>query len=169
MAELASCPFCGGLAETTHSSGGRWDVGCLDEECLGFLPITTFARQAEAIAAWNRRPNPPAVDVGNLVERLRDERHIMQGDGLAALQDTCEQAAALLALQSRQASLPTGEEIEAAYIEYCRTHGGSMRTGLAGFRAAFEVMAARLGDDNRGSAVNGSTFPGEPGLGRSHD
>jgi hypothetical protein len=38
---------------------GRWSVGCsehdAEDECIGYISLTTFARQADAIKAWNRR------------------------------------------------------------------------------------------------------------------
>lgn len=62
-AKLLPCPFCGGEAtlESVHLDGKlRWSVGCNEAEglvalCFGFQSLTTFVRQSEAVAAWNRR------------------------------------------------------------------------------------------------------------------
>lgn len=57
---LLPCPFCGGEASfeaVEQSLGGGWSVGCSDEDghCYGYQSLQTFARKAEAAAAWNRR------------------------------------------------------------------------------------------------------------------
>lgn len=46
-------------------------------------------------------------------------------------------------------------DVEQAYIEYCRTHGGSL-TGIAGFRAGYEI----------GKALRAA--PASPAIGPSH-
>lgn len=55
---MKPCPFCGGEA-ILEPCGVRWSVGCTEKEgadfCMGYQSLTTFSRQAEAIAAWNRR------------------------------------------------------------------------------------------------------------------
>lgn len=59
--ELKPCPFCGGEASFEHLESGAWSIGCIDidGECMGFQSLQTFARQADAIAAWNTRTSPP--------------------------------------------------------------------------------------------------------------
>lgn len=56
---LKPCPFCGGEAtlEAVPGHFDGWSVGCSDEEgnCYGYQSLQTFARQSEAIEAWNKR------------------------------------------------------------------------------------------------------------------
>jgi hypothetical protein len=64
METLRKCPFCGGEADYEQvgsfamREGCAWSVGCRDEACIGFQSVTTFARKAEAAAAWNTRTAP---------------------------------------------------------------------------------------------------------------
>lgn len=71
--ELAPCPFCGCEASTERFVSlerSRWSAGCLDENCIGFQSLTTFAREREAVAAWNRRAPPPAEPTEAMVDRM---------------------------------------------------------------------------------------------------
>lgn len=68
--EPLPCPFCGGGATFEHLENGSWSIGCadLDGECMGYQSLQTFARKADAIAAWNRRASLTQPDAA-LVER----------------------------------------------------------------------------------------------------
>lgn len=57
--KLLPCPWCGGDAEI-EAVGVRWSIGCADAdgECYGYQSLNSFARQVEAIAAWNSRHSP---------------------------------------------------------------------------------------------------------------
>jgi hypothetical protein len=63
--ELMPCPFCGGAAELHEGQkhGRGWaQASCADSLCGTFksgIGRTKELRQAEAIAAWNRRATPP--------------------------------------------------------------------------------------------------------------
>lgn len=69
---LQPCPFCGGKGRTDRTgptaSALLWRAGCADNACIGagtrWVPHG-WDTEAEAIAAWNRRPAPTeAVTVG---------------------------------------------------------------------------------------------------------
>lgn len=55
------CPFCGGAANADWhrdgATGAQHFVSCDDEDCAGYNIGTrpTYARKADAVAAWNRR------------------------------------------------------------------------------------------------------------------
>lgn len=68
---LLPCPFCGREAEPEHLEGGAWSIGCPDDDCIGYMSVATFARKAEAIAAWNRRSTPSSAD-NALMEAAKD-------------------------------------------------------------------------------------------------
>ena len=61
LPKLLPCPFCGGPAATEHDDNPHsksWYVGCnnrKEPDCVGFQTETTFAREIDAINAWNRR------------------------------------------------------------------------------------------------------------------
>lgn len=65
LVELKPCPFCGQPAALEHLENGQWSIGCGDDqECVGWMIGSTYARQSEAIAAWNtRHPDPKALAV----------------------------------------------------------------------------------------------------------
>lgn len=76
---LEPCPFCGGEAELDNAAepqfARRPTVTCKNEDCFGYMPSAYFARDAEAIAAWNRRAeNPELARLRSEVERLTRER-----------------------------------------------------------------------------------------------
>lgn len=54
--ELLPCPFCGAMSAFEHVEGGRWTVGCSNEDCVAWQSTSTFSRKCEAVAAWNNRP-----------------------------------------------------------------------------------------------------------------
>jgi len=55
---LKPCPFCGGVAEINHGGFGERFVTCADDKCGGRLGAGVwFTTVAQAIDAWNRRPN----------------------------------------------------------------------------------------------------------------
>lgn len=65
---LKACPFCGGDAEMSGADGSRsWWADCLNERCLAEGP--GCFTEAEAIAAWNRRPAVSA-EAGERIARL---------------------------------------------------------------------------------------------------
>jgi hypothetical protein len=57
LAATLPCPFCGGSALVEHFDSGRWQVSCGAEDCLANITWGSFAREAEAITAWNTRPS----------------------------------------------------------------------------------------------------------------
>lgn len=68
---LLPCPFCGGRAEIWKAQGeGRaaW-IACMGDcggpDRRGTVLTAEYATDAEAIAAWNRRPAPPAEGEGD--------------------------------------------------------------------------------------------------------
>lgn len=78
MEALKPCPFCGDPASTVEvirASDGSvsYSVGCHDEDCIGFQSMATFARKAQAIAAWNCRADPAPA----LVEALKELRAVL--------------------------------------------------------------------------------------------
>lgn len=91
---LKPCPFCGGPADVEHLENGKWSVGCRNVDgCIGWLSSFTYARKAEAIAAWNTRPTVDAP--AGLVERLR-EFFVEDEDGNTFHPEICLEAAAAL-------------------------------------------------------------------------
>ena len=71
--DLLPCPFCGGEATFEDTGDGSWSVGCNDRQsdgitvlCMGYQSLTSFARKAEAIAAWNTRAPGPTADGGEV-------------------------------------------------------------------------------------------------------
>lgn len=64
MKTLKRCPFCGHSTPVTIEGGGRWYVACAHCFCaLGeiydpsAMPDHYFMSEANAIAAWNKRPH----------------------------------------------------------------------------------------------------------------
>ena len=57
MSDLLPCPFCGGEARVERDSfGGLFYMGCLNDECMGFIGLGwTYKNEEEAIESWNRR------------------------------------------------------------------------------------------------------------------
>lgn len=53
--ELKACPFCGSFEITHENADGQHSIGCRNEDCFGNQSLTTFARQADAVKAWNTR------------------------------------------------------------------------------------------------------------------
>lgn len=70
---LKPCPFCGGGATFEHLENGRWSIGCadIDGDCMGFQSLQTFARKADAEAAWNNRTQPPTDKMREALEDYR--------------------------------------------------------------------------------------------------
>jgi Lar family restriction alleviation protein len=62
---LAPCPFCGSsqVEAVSRARGEMWFVACLDCHAIGPEPPAGHqgdpTTEAEAIAAWNRRPAHP--------------------------------------------------------------------------------------------------------------
>jgi hypothetical protein len=56
--ELKPCPFCGGKAGARVEFPDALTIGCLDVSCPAYRVIEDCSRDF-AIAAWNRRPEPP--------------------------------------------------------------------------------------------------------------
>lgn len=83
MNELLACPFCGSPAITEHAEDGSWSVGCGEKdgtiECIGYISLTTFARKADAITAWNRR----VPDNSRVIKILEDQAAIFGSDEYA--------------------------------------------------------------------------------------
>ena len=53
MSELLPCPFCGGEARVERDSfGGLFYMGCLNDECMGFIGLGWTYKNIES---WNRR------------------------------------------------------------------------------------------------------------------
>lgn len=79
--ELAGCPFCGkpGAIDEEPSKAipdrTVFIPSCSDSDCIGVL-INSFARRAEAIAAWNHRAHGTFADgveaAGRLIEAKFD-------------------------------------------------------------------------------------------------
>lgn len=79
-----------------------------------------------------------------LVERLRDERHVMQGDGLAALlATTSEAAAALEAQQARIAELEGRAEFDEQEANLLAEHANRLSDR---YRFLFAVLMACSND-----------------------
>ena len=62
LSKLAPCPFCGctlvDCDDVTDHDGSGWHVYCPQCFCDG----PGMDCKADAIAAWNRRPSPPALE-----------------------------------------------------------------------------------------------------------
>lgn len=63
MSELRSCPFCGGEAELEHLEIDGYLAHC--SKCDGMIE-KWFDTKDEAIAAWNRRPEPRQLTMDEL-------------------------------------------------------------------------------------------------------
>lgn len=97
--ELKPCPFCGFGGFVEQLDSGNWSVTCANEEsCLVSLTWGSFARKAEAIAAWNTRSTEAA---------LRAENELMRG--------LVEDCATELRIMSEWAHGPTAEAYAAKY------------------------------------------------------
>ena len=62
--DLKPCPFCASPGRTTYMglAANRWAVGCSSPGC--FVLTCDFEAEPDAIAAWNRRPDPRPSPVG---------------------------------------------------------------------------------------------------------
>jgi hypothetical protein len=61
--ELRECPFCGrepDIRDCPDRDERYWRVSCLNTACSIAVAVNKRT-QAEAIAAWNNRPKPPAA------------------------------------------------------------------------------------------------------------
>lgn len=112
-AALLPCPFCNSPATLENLSKPEHErhitAGCSNEECFAYLPSVYFAREADAIAAWNRRATlPPPADVERLVERLRPR---IEGTGIWRTAGPDEDMQAMLnALLSLSARVTAAEK-----------------------------------------------------------
>ena len=75
--ELKPCPFCGGEARVERDSFSGSYVGCLNDECLGFLGLGwIYETEEEAIDAWNRRANEcdrdELLNIADDIDRIAD-------------------------------------------------------------------------------------------------
>ena len=67
MNKLKPCPFCGGAARMSKSTGGEaWWV-----DCRCGVKGTMTRTEAEATAAWNHRENKPTRGGGGMMFRRR--------------------------------------------------------------------------------------------------
>ena len=117
--ELLACPFCGGRHIVTASGQAEFE----DEPdwaavCAGCHAEVRGDSEADAIALWNTRPEPPMVPSGfveeGVVERLTVARaHADSGDDWNAIND------ALAALQQVQ---PLGGIDRDALCRIIETH-----------------------------------------------
>ncbi|MBQ9785110.1 MAG: Lar family restriction alleviation protein [Clostridia bacterium] len=56
MSELKPCPFCGGKAMVwVGDVSGLYRVGCMDEQCFGYVMAHHKTLKDVAITTWNRR------------------------------------------------------------------------------------------------------------------
>ncbi|MCR4297232.1 MAG: Lar family restriction alleviation protein [Gallionella sp.] len=106
---LEPCPFCGCPAEFEHLEDGRWSVGCVEGDhdlCIGYQTLTTFSRQTEAAAAWNKRAKHREDAERPLLERIEaleaaltlaanrlHRRAVDFGTGTGLFFETCDWAA----------------------------------------------------------------------------
>ena len=69
--DLKPCPFCASPGRTTYMglAANRWAVGCSSPGC--FVLTCDFESEPDAIAAWNRRPDPRPSPVGR--EEVREK------------------------------------------------------------------------------------------------
>lgn len=79
--ELASCPFCGSRPIVFDSGA----IKCMSRDCWGPI-VENYDNPYDAIAAWNRRPEPsspvPSASMGRVREALlaaRDLAKTMEG------------------------------------------------------------------------------------------
>lgn len=56
MNKLKLCPFCGKEMHIVEIWDDEWSLTCGTQDCAGSRTI--FDTEAEAIAAWNKRPDP---------------------------------------------------------------------------------------------------------------
>ena len=86
---LAPCPFCGGEAELDNAAepqfARRPTVTCKNENCFGYMPSAYYARDAEAIAAWNRRSDATLTALREEVERLTREVEHYNKNGIVEI------------------------------------------------------------------------------------
>ena len=64
--ELKPCPFCGGSATAEQYdgvTGAQWCANCDDPDCVGgAMPLVRYAREIEAITAWNTRADSDRIE-----------------------------------------------------------------------------------------------------------
>ncbi len=88
LVELLPCPFCGGPAELDNAAEPQFTrrptVTCANEDCFGYMPSAYFARDSEAIEAWNRRP---ALSQRDEHIRVLTEALTKTNDAMEALRD----------------------------------------------------------------------------------
>jgi len=161
---LEPCPFCGGEAELDNAAepqfARRPTVTCKNEDCFGYMPSAYFARDVEAVAAWNRRAESPELArLRSEVERLTRERDEAQAGWKtaselldAAVGDYNTEHVALTALtaRTREVLAPFAEWFPEEALRRVPPDQRLMTTGLEArhFRAANTLFNELKEKDN---------------------
>jgi Lar family restriction alleviation protein len=108
--ELSPCPFCGGRAELTDNDDSMWYVRCMSgEKCWALIGL--YHTKADAIAAWNRRPD--------------HELARMLAEALKSIGDLCKLCRPATSLCSKNDLCKRKRNIEAALAAY-KAAGGEV-------------------------------------------
>lgn len=91
-AALAPCPFCGGKAELRQTRSKVWPM--LAAQCTSCCALVEGYTEAEAIAAWNRRPSPPPASTEHVKAHLAINALRKPDAALAAVPNTVRQSIA---------------------------------------------------------------------------
>lgn len=97
---LRPCPFCGGQAFSAEASTTQCAITC--SECMATVAVETPGNwqrtRAEAIAAWNRRPDDGAERVHEVTRVLNLNSSLQSSrEEAGRLREALEQAARTLA------------------------------------------------------------------------
>lgn len=128
--QILPCPFCGGEAHTWKRGGEmNWVAGC--EKAWPECPVAPFTHahdtEAEAITAWNTRPQTPSLpNIGQAIEAVYEHAFGPTPNTSGNWNDAIEAAAKVA--ETWQSSLkPGNQNRELGHLEARRNIADAIR------------------------------------------